>query len=218
MKTPSELLEDKNTFTTTLMAIMYQEYGTEFLDWDPLTINLSIKRDFKVTPSQDNKDKIQAGSIIIGDVSFYQDFEVFATACGVVAMSGYSTDTLVPPDLDDVAWTCLEAKLLDDEFSGNMFSDDIKRYVGILLDEEGIYDPPSLLDFAVYPKGRRISDSLVAEDETLSKAMLSMQKDKKRDFAKILRDKTVELFGELRDLSIEGKNVEYIKQAMERLG
>lgn len=217
MLTPKEVLENPDSFMTTLMAVMFNEYDTEFIDWDPLTINLTIQRDFKITPPQENKDKIMAGIQIVSSVDFYQEFNVFAVTCGVVAMSGYSTDMLIPPDLDDVTWTCLEAKLLDDDFKDSLFSDDIKRYVGLLLDEEGLYDPPSVLSFAVYPEGRGVSQDILQDDQIMEKTLISIQQEKKQDYSRILRERTVALFNDLAELDIPDKNTTYIKKALTRL-
>jgi hypothetical protein len=210
-----EALEKDDLFITTAMAVMYGTYGAEFLEWDPLTINLNIIDDFKITPTQELKDKIQAGVTIITTDMFYRSLETFFVISNLSSNEGYSTEMLIPPELDEVAWACVEAKLLDSEYESMEFSGDISRYVGFLLDREGIFTPPSILRYADYPESTFLDG--VPEDNILYKEITEAQEEKRSEFVEALRLRTLALFSQLRSLEMDGKNDEFIEKALPRL-
>jgi len=213
-----EMLQKPEVFTTVAVIIMYDRFGSEFIQWDPLTVNLVIKRDLEFTPTQNLKDKIMAGSTIIGTDMFYRSFGTFSTVCGVVGMSGYSTDVLIPPDADDVAWTCTEARLIDGDFDPSNFNPDIKKYAGFLLDREGIRTPPEVLSFADYPStssGGGLGD--LEDDAGWMDIYMKGQDEKRTEFSKSLRNRTMDLFKQLEQLEDTDIDQKVVEDTMDRL-
>lgn len=209
-----EILNRKDIFTTTAMALMYDRYGGEFMEWDPLTLNIMIKDDFNIIPRQVLKDRIQAGASLITTDMFYREFSVFSVTCNVMAGTGYSTEMIIPPGTDEVAWGCLEARLLDDSFSPDAFHPDIARYTGVILKEEGIFIPPSILSFADYPDYGGLD---FPEDEQFQALIMDTQEKKKKDFISALQRRLASLFRQLREIESEGMNNAFIDNALEKL-
>lgn len=209
-----DLLKDHDTFTTTVMAILYDKYGTEFIDWDPSTVDLMIYEDFGFFPDNNLKDKVQAGSSLITEDLFYKSFNVFSVTCNILSLHGYSTTMLIPPEADEVAWGCLEAKLLDSRYNPEAFSQEIKEYTGFILEREGIYTPPSILDFADYEEN--ILDSL-DEDEEFGKLVMERQVTARKEFSESLRKKVLELFSQLKSIEDMSLDTTFIDQSINQL-
>lgn len=212
--TATEVLRNKDSFTTVVMAVLYDKYGTEFMEWDPSTINLQLYKDFKFFPDNHLRDKIQAGSSLITTNMFYTSFNVFSVICNILSLNGYATDMFIPPEADEVAWGCLEAKLLDANFNPDAFSQDIKQYTGFILEREGIYTPPSILSFAFY--GNNPTDNM-GEDPEFNKLVMDRQIETKEEFSSALRNKVIELFTQLRSIEDITMNQEFINRSLSRI-
>ena len=64
-----------------------------------------------------------------------------------------SSEAWLPADLDDVLWGITEASLLNPEqFKEKEFNSDIRKFVGLLLSEQGINKIPESLSFAILPE------------------------------------------------------------------
>lgn len=154
-KTVQDYFTDEQTYVTPLMAILFDEYGGDFLEWDPATLALEIKDDFKVELTQSVQDKIQSGVTLLATNAFFANFEGFTAICNALSFDLVDSEMFMPPTLEEVSWAIIEAQLLlgKEEFENNPFIEDIARFTGFLLSEEGIYMPPAFLKFAIYPDG-----------------------------------------------------------------
>ena len=214
--TPSELLQDPDVFATPAIAVLFDRYGGEALNWDPLTLNLRLKEDFRITPTQTLKDRVMAGSSVMTGDLFYTSLPVFSTVCGVLSRDGYSTEVLIPPETDHMAWACLEARLLDSAYDPSRFGGNIAGYAGYMLSREGMYTPPAILSFAAYPEDPGLGD--LEKDPEWMEIYAVEQHRRKREFETSLRKAALELFAQLRSLEGTGIDMEFVDGAMERLG
>jgi hypothetical protein len=205
MKTVADWLQDPATFTTPLLTILTDKFTTDFLEWDPLTINIEIKENFGVEPSEELLNKIQAGSSLFTTNLFYLSPETFGIICNTLNRGPTSSELFIPADLEDVMWGVAEAKLLAGDLGDNKFSHSIARYVGYLLQEEGIYKPPSILSFAEYDEQQeaRLQDNFTAEDPLLYTAFWDKQASQRDELERVNKLKFDEFFKQLSGLPVQ---------------
>jgi len=213
----AEILNDRNTFTTTAMMILLDEYGTDFLYWDPVTVGLEIKRDFGVVPERYLMDKLQAGTVLLINDLFFKSFETFNTICNVLNIGVFDSDLLIPATLDDIMWSCTEARLvLGEDYTGE-FSHDIARYAGKLLSVEGIHTPPAILSFAEYPEQELSSlADLKMEDEIMFKVFWDRQAEAKDESEKLLNQRMITLLEQLEAIP-SGPDRKNLRNMIEKL-
>jgi hypothetical protein len=218
MKSLNEILFDEQTYTTVVMTILISKYGTEFLEWDPVTVGLSIKDDFGKVPPRYLMDKIQAGSALLTSDLYFKSLETFSALNDVLNLSLFDASTFVPASLDDCLWGCTEAKLMLGEDYTNDYSHDIAGYVGLLLAEEGIYTAPSVLAFAEYPNEESLTDQNdVFQDEVMYKAFWEGQHETRQQLDKDMQLKLITLFTQLKELPVKDIDKEFVEGFLTRL-
>jgi hypothetical protein len=143
------LLANPDTFTTVLMAILMERYGTECLGWSPETIFLEIRDDFHIEMPKQNKDQIAVGINLLTSDDFYTRPQKFVQICNVLAGSEMS-EQFDKADVAECSWGVTEAALLaPPEDPQHAFHPEILHYLGCILDEEGIRNPPAVLGMAL---------------------------------------------------------------------
>ena len=60
-----------SSYATTLVICFIDTYGTEGLDWDPMTIRSEIEEDFSVKISNNTFNRLMAGINIVTTDQFY---------------------------------------------------------------------------------------------------------------------------------------------------
>lgn len=197
-----KILEDKNTFATVLLTVLVDQYSTEFIEWDPTALALQLKDDFGVELSGMNNDRIQAACSLLTSDMFFEDPGTFISLCNAFSFDQVGGDEFIPADLDNCAWGCIEAKLmLGKDYSSKKFSSDIALYVGALLDQEGIYNPPTMLDFAIFPDSAdQTATDRVASDPILYRVFWERQQETKNEIEAIIQSRLSILFTQLKNL------------------
>ena len=205
MRTKQDWLQDPTTYATCIMAILTDTFGTAFIEWDPITVGAEIKRQFGIEPEQLLQDKIQAGSALITSNLFHLALEAFSAVCSALSFAPVVSETFLPPDLEDCLWGITEAQLLEGkDFKETPFSHSVSRYVGFLLAEQGISQPPPALHFAEYPEGEvsLLNEEITEEDPVMFKAFWDRQQDMKTGLETENTDKLAELFRQLTELPL----------------
>jgi hypothetical protein len=149
MKSKADILKDPEVFATSALSIMFDEFGAECTDWDPDSLGMEIRNAFNVDASDELLDRLIAGMALLTSNSFFVDVTAFTATCNSLNRGVVMTDSWVPADLDDVLWGVTEARfLLGEDYDEEGYSHSVKRYVGVLLKQEGIKKIPSVLAFA----------------------------------------------------------------------
>lgn len=221
MRTSAEWLTDSTTFTTSILAILADNFdGMEFCNWDPLTINLQISDDFHIQPPQFLLDRVNAGASLFTSPLFHRSLEAFSQMCNVFNFGVISSEILVPADLDDVLWGVTEAMLLEGEqFNEEGFSHNIARYVGVLLMEAGIQEPPSVLRFAEYDEYEEanLDENLSTVDPVFAKLYWEEQQAMKDNLEIYNREQLLRLMEQLAVLPIKNMQREIFEAKVEKL-
>lgn len=153
----NELLRNPETFATTLVTVLIDTYGSEALTWDPETIALELRDDFNVELSAENFDKLMTGISLLTTDEFYLLVPEFISVCNILSGDTYDPRTWDPADAEEVAWGITEAMLLappDNE--EEPFTQEIRAYIGEVIDMEGIINPPDVLRIALRGSGKNL--------------------------------------------------------------
>ena len=150
-----EWLTSRGTHVTAILAILIDFYETEVLSWDVATIRLSLIEDLKLQPSRLLIDKAQAGISLLTTDQIYRSPETFNAICSPFNCRPTSFENFVPARAHEAAWLLVEAALLlGTDFQTDLFSPEIRTYLGMILDGEGIRNPSQLFNFVHVPPRR----------------------------------------------------------------
>lgn len=177
---------ERHTFATVLLSILMKAYGTSVLEWDGATIQMQVKDDFGVEMPRKIYDQLLALITALTTDQVYTDVEIFDEVCNALCRKGLGSYRKVPPALD-VAWAVTEIEITDPEPVGrdpkNRWDDSIKRYIRVVLNDEGISFAPKTLDFvkSLPPDTRETEDPAIFASSWLSKQEASDEIDKQVD-------------------------------------
>ena len=176
----AEVWTGNATFATTLLVMFIDTYGTEGLDWHPATIRHEINDDFRIKLPQENFDRLMAAIGLLKNNSFYTSLPSFITTCNILDGDTYDPRAWDPADSMEMAWGITEALLIQppDEGDDEPFSAEIRGYIGAVLDEEGITDPPDVLKIALREEINRDVPGQFSDDPDMFAAITRLDTDK----------------------------------------
>lgn len=151
------IISHPGCLATTLHSIFYRTFGEEIYGWSSETLDLEAEDQFGVRMPPENLDKLDALISSLQSEVFYQDWSAFTGVCQVLCGSDDPFSLSDPLMVAEMAWGVLEVQLNDS--TPGVWSDEVKRYVGLILHEEGFVSPPGVLRFADMPEVYRGSDS-----------------------------------------------------------
>jgi hypothetical protein len=200
------------SFATTLLTILLDNYGFDALDWSPQTIAMELHDDFQVNISQRNLDKIMAAILIVKTDDFFNRLPVFNSICNILSGDTFDPTTVEPATVDEIAWAITEAVLLWPPEEGTTFDPEICGFIEAMLDAEGITSVPAILRFAV---SSRKDDPIshLADDPEMYEAFSLRQQENKESVEKALRESLDKLMQQLADLQLsKGSTKDLVKK------
>ena len=234
-------LESTDTYATVLFAIYFDEFGDEdvededelaqgedgkkeryaaCLTWAPETIRRSIYDAFQVQLPQANLDKLMAAIMLITTDQFYRHGRTFIQLCNILSGDTFDPSVFDPATTFECAWGITEAMLLapPKPENGEPFSDDIRRYIGVVCDNEGILDPPDILGLALYDQPKpKLSVETFGGDAEMFQTFYQSQLDFSNELRESLVKNTRELLTQLSGLKLKTGSTDYAAQLLGRV-
>ena len=208
-----EMWRSPETFASVLLAAYLDAFGTEALDWDPTTATLEIEQEFDVDLPQGSLDKLMVAVQMLTTDKFYRNLPDFITFCNVLSGDEYRPDMWDPADAEEVAWGITEAMIIyppeDNELEP--FNDEIRAYIGAVLDAEGLMNPPDILRIAL--RVGRVSPNMedFSDDPTMFNAVYDLEEGKKEDINQTIISRTKRLADQFAALKLQnGKTEEMV--------
>ena len=217
--TVSEALAAPDLFATAAMAIMMDNFGAEFLNWEQETVEMEV-RGLCSNPDEDLFDKIAAATTVLTTNTPHLDTLTFNNVVQVFNFDTIHPQSFIPADLEDILWGCSEMRLLEgpEDFVSTGFSGEIKEFVGQLLIQHGITTPPSVLEFATISE-----DMITSRDDTLGtdSIMFSSYWDAQRANVKDMEDfvmrRTNDLMNQIIRLPLRDMDSDFVKNVKDIL-
>ena len=147
-----EMLEWPETFGLVLLVIVLDNYGTESLNWELETILSQLEDDFGAKLPKINKDKLGSMITALTSDTVLQDWFSLNVCCEALNNDPISFDVLDPVTPEQLAWGIVELGLLFDKDDQPKYSDEVCRYMGVVLAEAGFSRAPKVLSMAVLPQ------------------------------------------------------------------
>lgn len=202
-----DILVAPDTFTTTLLTICIDRYGSECLEWDPLVLAMELQRDFGVSMPAESLDRLQAGATVMLTNMYFQNLESFVSISNSMNFQSIAKDNFIPADVDDMAWTATEIHLLlGQDYKDMVFSPQVALYAGTVLQQEGILKPPSVLAFAIYPEQPLSEGVDQTKDPIMYQTTWSVQSERTKEVEDRLQERMQLLFAQLKELPIQSLN------------
>lgn len=200
------------SYATTLVICFIDTYGTEGLDWDPMTIRSEIEEDFSVKISNNTFNRLMAGINIVTTDQFYSSLPDFIDLCNILDGDILDPKLFDPADPSECAWGITEALFMSppDEGDENPFSPDIVGYIAEILKSHGINNPPDVLKIALKGGPEEVAETVgqnFSDDPEMYSAIWKNQQEKSEEIVSFIKSRLKLLVGQIKGLSLSNGNV-----------
>lgn len=217
---PKNILQEawtsRETFASVLLTLFLDRFGMEALEWDPATISLEIEEEFDVELPQTSLDKLMVAVHILTTDRFFKSLPDFIQFCNVLDGDTYYPASFDPADAEEVAWGITEALLIapPDENDPEPFTNEIRAYIGKVLDGEGIINAPDILRIAL--RDARISPSVgdFSDDPEMFSAIYDVEAGKTSEINQTIKTKTQILSAQLAALQLQNGNTKQVAKLL----
>jgi len=200
-----QAFESENTFASTMVVALTDELGSvSWFAWEPESIRKEISDRFDAKVPQDNMDKIQGLVLAMTTNQFYVSLEAFIGICNSLGGDGADFRTFDPADVEEMQWAVTEVLLNDPQGTPleDLFSEEIRHYIGVQAAQEGFKELPKTLAFgALDPEYDRVTEA-VADPEMFS-AYYSTSKEKVTTAEQENQEKLRDLVGQISRLPLQ---------------
>jgi hypothetical protein len=214
-------LADRDTFATTLLVIAIDTYwdveqpknGAHYIvgndRWAPETIIAELEDDYNVRIPRLNQDKLFMAINLVTSDDFFKRPRRFVDTCNVLSGSELSR-AFDKADAMECAWGMTEALLICPPDEDEPFNPEIRHYLGKVLDDEGIREPPDLLRLALRDTltGNVDYSDMPVDDPEAFSMMYEVQADRSLEIKEMLERELLELFEELKNMPLKHGNTE----------
>jgi hypothetical protein len=149
------LLDNPDTFATTLLTICLIMYGDETFKVDSLVLYQWLKEDFGVELCEENESKLAAIIIALTTNFFYIDLDVFKSICKTLTSGDPDLDEFDNPTIPEILWGLYEVSLVSDDTDVDLdkFSPSVELFINSTLKED-------------------ISDDSIEDEETIQAELI----------------------------------------------
>jgi hypothetical protein len=203
---------NREAFATTLLALAIDEFGTECFEWEPETIRLEISDLYNVEIPGVNMDKLLGLMTAMSTDLFYRSVETFTHVANALNGSEANFQLWDPVEADEAAWAISEIYLNDPPPRGKtlteLYSEDVRRYLGVILEEEAIITPPDLLEIAIVSPSFKGSEATFADDPALFQGLYRLSQAKSKGIAEYVSRRMDALSQQLSDIPLQNRDEE----------
>lgn len=212
------LFTTNQSFATSLIILMLDEYGTELLEWNPNTILIEIEDTFHVSPSTRNFDLLMSAISLLLNDGFYSSVPTFNDLCNTLSGELMHPEFTIPTDAAGCAWGITEAMLISPpEHTDTAFTEEIRAYISEILKAEGILNPPDILKIAKLDK--KIAEKVnfdYSDDPDLFAGIYQVQDSRTQEINNFVSNRLYDLTMQLKSLPLKNGKVEDIADKMLR--
>ena len=213
--TKYELWHSKEGFGTALLIACIDDWGIECVSWEPETLEITIREKYGDVDPDSLQRLLAAISVMTSDM-FTQDVSALCLICTTLDFERGADDMFEPAGLDEIMWGLTEARMILGGIDPKKFSDEIRIYVGKLMDEEGLTKPPKTLEFALPSKGGP-SPEVFADLPELSQMFEEDQEISKEDLDEAAISKLNRLLDQINSLKLATSDMSEFRAMLDRI-
>lgn len=144
-RTYEQLWKSQDTVGTSLLIMVLDSYGQEIFDMDPEAFRKELEEGFGVSDIPAiSTDKVWALWNSISTDLVHTDVSTFMNTANILSGTPMSYDVFDIADPYECAWAIAELTLLDST-TAERLSSQVKRYLGEICKELGLYRLPGVL-------------------------------------------------------------------------
>jgi hypothetical protein len=198
------LLVSEDTHGMVILIWALDGLGQEFFQWAPETIKLETNELAGFEIPKPNYDKLMAAVAIVTTDLFFRDVDAFIKLCNVLSGDDFMPTVFSYAGPEECAWGITEALILDPPDSENEepFSDEIRRYIGFVLHEEGYIKAPDILQIAIDHDLLAKTHQTYADSPEMLDAILKNQKVKEANIERVVMTGLRNLLSQLESLPL----------------
>ena len=212
---------NNEAYATTLLLCFIDVYGTEGLEWDPMTIRAEIEEDFNVKVPAKVFNKLMAGINLASTDQFYTSLPDFIDLCNILSGDVLDPRWFDPADPGECAWGITEAMLISppDREEENPFAQDIVGYIAETIKSHGIQNPPDVLKIGLKGDAEQIAENVAqtfSDDPEMYSAIWKVQQEKSEEIRVYVKTNLKNLLNQIEGLHLNNGDVSnIIKKMME---
>lgn len=203
----TQVWADPDSPAVCLLTLGVDRYGAEAINWAPPTWAQEIADDTGVALPQRNADRIGAACLLLAHPhEFYRSAASFTDVVTGLAAEWFDTSVWHPPTAHECAWGLVEAHLLSPPENGERFSEEIVRYVNMLVREDGFHTVPSVFRTFGIPEDHSLPPPHdYSGDPEIAAVVEGGRAGREKDLSDWLGTKLHELAARLMDLPLNNK-------------
>lgn len=216
-----QVLLDPQTPATVLLVAAVDALSPEALTWDPETIRLELEEALASKISNATLNKLMGALELVTTDGFYRDLPTFIRLCNVLYNGTLNLEVFDPADAGEIAWGITEALLIwpPDPTDEEPFDHKIVEYIGQALRDEGIMQPPDVLQLGILPEDvwSRVQAAF-SDDPTMFRMIHDVEKQKTDEINAMVKDRLRVILYTLDDLPLSsGHATDSVKKMLEAI-
>lgn len=201
----------EQSYATTLLLCYIDTYGSEGLDWDPMTVRHEIEEDFNIKLPSKSFNKLMAAINVATTDQFYTSLPEFIDLCNVLSGDVLDPRWFDPADPGECAWGITEAMFISppDKEDENPFSQDIVGYIAEALKAHGIQNPPDVLKIGLRGDAGQVAENVAqtfSDDPEMYSAVWKVQQEKSDEIRAFVKSNLRGLIDQIGKLSLKNGN------------
>lgn len=203
--------KNEASYATTLLLCYIDAYGTEGLEWDPMTVRQEIEEDYNIKLSNKNFNKLMAAINIATTDQFYNSLPEFIDLCNILSGDVLDPRWFDPADPGECAWGMTEAMFISppDKDDENPFAQDIVGYIAEIIKAHGIQNPPDVLKVGLRDDAKQIAENVAqtfSDDPEMYSAIWKVQQEKSEEIREYVKSNLRSLVDQIGKLPLTNGN------------
>jgi len=178
------LMGDDKTPAPILLGALLASYGPICMSWEPEVLRQEINESFDVEISDLQSDKIQAAVNLLLSDDFQRDYQVFETTCRLFNNRPDDFETEVLLEWEEMVNGVTDVMIITSEVP--KYSDDVRVYIGRVLEEYGMSAPPKQFKRAIMDEF--VTGSVESKDDEKEMAIEELMEARTKHVASFMKD------------------------------
>lgn len=216
-----QVILDRSTPATVLLVAAVELFGAEVLQWDPETVRMELEEAVAAKIPASTLNKLMVAIELVTTDGFYTDLPTFIRVCNTLYNGTMDLETFDPADAGEIAWGITEALLIwpPDPQEEEPFAQKIVSYIGYALRDEGILQPPDVLQLGILPEDTWAKvQADFADDPLMFRMVHEIERQKTDEINLMVKQRLAHVLNALDELPLQvGDAKDSVKKMLQAL-